>query len=240
MRISVAWHGLLYREGNRKYNGRMKTFRRNEQGAVSGSMIAIVGLIVLVLGAGSFGIWAYMQYDDASANLKGKVDLAVAEAKKEQADEDEQKFAEREKEPNRLFVGPDDYGRLTFNYPKTWSVFEAKDTAKGGTYEAYLNPIVVPPVTTIQQFALRVTIEEKDYDQVVDTYERLVKKGELRSSATSSNGHSGTRFDGNFNKNIRGSAVLYKIRDKTVTIRTDANTFKPDFEKIIKTIDFNN
>lgn len=218
----------------------MKTYQRNnERGAVSGSMIAIVGLIVLVLGAGSFGIWAYMQYDDAKTNLDGKVDLAVAEAKKQQGDEDEQKFAEREKEPNRMFVGPDDYGRLTFNYPKTWSVHEATDSAKGGTYEAYLNPIVVPPISDVQQFALRVTIEEKDYDQVVGKYEKLVEKGDLRSSATSATGHNGTRLDGSFTKNIRGSAVIYKIRDKTVTIRTDANTFKPDFEKIIKTIDFN-
>ena len=74
------------------------------------------------------------------------MNLAVAEAKKEQATLDEDKFAQREKEPNRQFVGPDDYGRLTFDYPKTWSVYVARDTSRGGTYEAYLNPITVPPV----------------------------------------------------------------------------------------------
>jgi hypothetical protein len=66
-----------------------------------------------------------------------------------------------------------------------------------------------------------------------------VKKGDLRSSATSANGNNGTRLDGSFTKDIRGSAVIYKIRDKTLTIRTDADTFKPDFENIIKTINFN-
>jgi hypothetical protein len=66
-----------------------------------------------------------------------------------------------------------------------------------------------------------------------------VKKGSLRSSATSANGNNGTRLDGNFTKDIRGSAVIYKIRDKTVTIQTDADTFKPDFENIIKTLNFN-
>ena len=213
--------------------------RTHERGAISGSLVAIIGLAVLAVAAGSAAIWAYVNYNEQKTNVDGKINLAVAEAKKEQGDVDEAKFAEREKEPNRQFVGPDDYGRLIFNYPKTWSVYEATDVSRGGNYEAYLNPVTVPPVTNKQQYALRVTIEEKDYDQVVKSYESLVKKGDLRSSPTSANGHDGTRIDGSFSKDIRGSAVIYKIRDKTVTLRTDADTFKPDFENVIKTLDFN-
>lgn len=218
----------------------MKTNKNKyQQGGINGSMIAIIGLVVLVLVAGGFAIWAYFAYSEQKTDVDGKVSLAVAEAKKEQSDDDEEKFAEREKEPNRQFVGPDDYGRLTFDYPKTWSVYIARDVSRGGTFEAYLNPITVPPVSPTQQFALRVTVEEKDYDQVVKSYEALVKKGDLRTTATSANGNNGTRLDGNFTKDIRGSAVIYKIRDKTVTLRTDADTFKPDFENVIKTINFN-
>lgn len=219
---------------------RMKTsLRTNEQGGISGSLIAIIGLIFLFLVAGSLAIWAFVAFNEQKSNVEGKRDLAVAEAKKEQSDIDEAKFAEREKEPNRQFVGPDDYGRLTFTYPKTWSVYEAKDTSRGGSYEAYLNPVIVPPISSSTQYGLRVVIDEKDYDVSLKSYESLVKKGDLKSSATSANGHNGTRFDGNFTKDIRGVAVVYKIRDKTVTIRTDADTFRPDFEKIIQTIDFN-
>jgi hypothetical protein len=213
--------------------------RTYEQGGVSGSLLAIIGLIVLVLVAGSFAIWAYLNYNEQKTNVDGKIDLAVVQGKKVQSDEDEKKFAEREKEPNRQFVGPDDYGRLTFDYPKTWSVYEATDISKGGDYEAYLNPVTVPPVTSTQQYSLRVLIQQKDYDQIVKSYEALVKKGDLRSTATSADGNNGTRFDGNFSKNIRGSAVIYRIRDKTLTVQTDADTFKPDFENIIKTIKFN-
>ncbi len=219
----------------------MTTMRnKGEYGGVSGSLIAIIGLVILVVVAGSLAIWAYLNYTEQKTNVDGKVSLAVAEAKKEQGDIDEAKFAEREKEPNRQFVGPDDYGRLTFNYPKTWSVYVAKDVStSGGTYEAYLNPVTVPPVSSIQQYGLRVTIEQRDYDAVIRSYEALVKKGDLRSSATSANGNDGTRMDGSFTRDIRGAAVIYKIRDKTVTLRTDADTFKPDFENIIKTIKFN-
>ncbi len=216
-----------------------KLSHKHEQGGISGSMLAIIGLSVLVLVAGGFGIWSYVNYTEQKTNVDGKIKLAEADARRDQGEIEAEKFAQREKQPNRDFVGPDDYGRLTFSYPKTWSVYVAHDTSKGGTYEAYLNPITVPPVSPTQQFALRVTIEEKDYDQVVKTYEGLVKKGDLRTSAVSANGNNGTRLDGNFTKDIRGSAVIYKIRDKTMTLRTDADTFKPDFEEIIKTINFN-
>jgi hypothetical protein len=212
---------------------------KNEDGAVSGSLIAIILLSILFLAAGSVAIWAYVNYSDQKTNVDGKVDLAVAEARKDQSDIESAKFAEREKEPNRQFVGPDDYGRLTFDYPKTWSVYVAKDVTEGGNYLAYLNPVTVPPVSTQQQFSLRVTIEQSDYDKVLKTYDNLVKKGDLRSSGFSANGNTGIRFDGSFTKDIRGSAVILKVRDKTVTVRTDADTFKPDFENIIKTLNFN-
>lgn len=213
--------------------------RKNENGAVSGSLIAIIVLGILFLAAGSAAIWAYSNYTEQKTNVDGKIDLAVAEARKEQSDIESAKFAEREKEPNRQFVGPDDYGRLTFSYPKTWSVYVAKDVTEGGDYLAYLNPVTVPPVSDKQQFSLRVTIEQSDYDKVIGTYKTRVDKGDLRSGVFSANGNSGARFDGNFTKDIRGSAVVMKVRDKTVTLRTDADTFKPDFDAIIKTINFN-
>ena len=218
----------------------MKVYRhKHEQGGVSGSMVAIIALIILVLAAGSFGIWAYVNYNEQKTNVEGKVKLAVVEAQRQTSEEEQRKFAEQEKEPNRQFVGPDDYGRLTFMYPKTWSVYVASDVSKGGNYEAFLNPVTVPPISNTQRYSLRVLIEEEDYDKVVASYEKQVEKGELRSSTASANGHNGTRLDGSFTKDVRGSAVIYKIRDKTLTLRTDADTFKPDFENIIKTIDFN-
>lgn len=199
-------------------------------------MVAVMSALAIIFGG--LAIWSYMQYTEQKNDVDGKIEVAVLNGKREQADEDEKKFAEREKEPNRDFVGPDDYGRLTFQYPKTWSLHEATDITRGGNYEAFLNPGKVPPISNNQQFAIRVTIENKDYDRVVQGYASLVKKGDLRSSSTSAQGNTGTRLDGNFSNNIRGAAVIYKIRDKTVTVRTDADTFKPDFEKIIQTINF--
>jgi len=195
--------------------------------------------IFTTLAAGGVAVWSYMNYVDQRDNVDSKVSVAVAEAVKEQADKDAADFLEKEKQPNRQFVGPDDYGRLSFDYPKTWSAYTAKDAAKGGTYEVYFNPGVVPVVDQQQQFALHVTIEEKDYDKVVDGYKTPVSNGALKSSSVKADEQNGTRLDGSFSKDIRGSAVIFKIRDKTVTIRTDAETFKGDFDALIKTITFN-
>ena len=195
--------------------------------------------IFTTLATSGFGVWAYLEREDYKTNSDSKVSVAVAEAVKKQADKDAAAFLEKEKQPNRQFVGPDDYGRLAFDYPKTWSVYEAKDALSGGSYEAYLNPGVVPVVANAQQFALHVTIEERDYDKVVDSYKRQVSEGDLKSSAIKINEQNGTRLDGSFTKDIRGSAVIFKIRDKTVTIRSDAETFKEDFDALILTITFN-
>lgn len=211
----------------------------HERGAISGAQVTIIGLAILVVGLGSFGIWSFVSYQDAQSDVDDKIAVAVAEGQKEQADADEKKFSEREKEPNKTFKGPDDYCGLSFSYPKTWSAYVANDTKNGGTYEAYLNPDVVNPVSADQQFALRVTIEQKDYDDITGTYQGRVTKGDLKQSTTSSQGNTGMRLDGNFSKNIRGAAVIYKCRAYTITVRTDADTFKPDFEKVIRTIEYN-
>ncbi|PIZ61195.1 hypothetical protein COY18_00235 [Candidatus Saccharibacteria bacterium CG_4_10_14_0_2_um_filter_41_11] len=211
---------------------------KRESGFMNGWMITTIGLIIVIAIVAGLAVWSYINYNDQKTNVDTKIDAAVATAKKEQADSDETKFMQREKEPKRLFVGPEDYGRVSFNYPKTWSVFVNKDASSGGTYEAYLNPVTVPPISTTQQFALRLTIEQKDYDKVITGYDPLVKKGDLKSSSITVGGVSGTRIDGDFSKDIRGSAVVFKIRDKTLTLRTDANTFKADFDALIKTIKF--
>lgn len=206
-------------------------------------IVAIVLFALLFIVAGSFAIRYRMQYQEASTNLNAKEDKAALKAQKKQSDADEAKFAEREKQPYQQFAGPDNYGRVTFQYPKTWSVYVANDAqSDGGTYQAYLNPGVVPPTanTDTQKFALRVTIEQTDLTTVLGNYQGQIENGKLKTSSVSVNGHDGTRLDGMLTDQIRGSAVIFQIRDKILTIRTDANTFGSDFNKLVKTIDFNN
>ncbi len=216
------------------------TTHSNERGAISGAIISIVLMGIALIAVVALSIWLYINYREQQTNVDGKISAAVATAKRDQASTDEAKFAQREKEPNRQFSGPDDFGRLTFDYPKTWSVYVADDGSQSGNYMAYLNPVSVPQVGgDAQRFALRVQIQSQDYNSVVGQYDSLIQAGQLKSSSTSANGQTGTRLDGSFSDNIRGAAVMYKLRDKTISIFTDANTFLPDFNTIIKTIKFN-
>lgn len=215
------------------------SYLHRQRGAVSGLLVTVITLGVLLLGVGSFAIWAFVSYNEAESDVQGRVDVAVAKAREAKAEEMEEKFAEKEQQPNLTFSAPSEYCGLRFNYPKTWSVHESEEIANGGTYKAYLNPKVIPPISPTRQFALRVTIEQKDYDAVLAQYQNLVQKGDLKRSDQSSQGNSGSRLTGNFSRNIRGDAVLFRCRDKTITIRTDADTFKNNFEAIIRTIDFN-
>ena len=237
--LIIYTSSTLYIHINHKYNDAMNRTRNiNENGSVNVWMFSTIGLILLTSIVTGLAIWSFMGYNDQKTNVDNKISTAVNEAKNAQAVKDEAKFFERDKQPNREFVGPTDYGRVTFNYPKTWSVFVNKDLSVGDTYEAYLNPVSVPPISSSQQYALRVTIESKDYEKATASYDYLVKKGDLTASIVTADGNSGKRLDGSFSKDIRGSAVIFKIRDKTLTIRTDANTFKNDFDKLVATIKF--
>jgi hypothetical protein len=208
--------------------------RYNDQrGEVNPLLLISIVLTILVLGLGSFSIWAYVNYTDQKNNVDQKISAAVADAKRQQGNDDEAKFAEREKQPTRQFVGPDDLGRVQVNYPKTWSVYVDKDGSGNNNYEAYFAAGVVPPITGKTPYALRITVENKTYDEVIKAYQETVKKGDLKSSPVTLQGQTGTRLDGNFSKTVSGSMVLFKVRDKTLEVYTQSPTFQPDYDNII-------
>lgn len=217
----------------------MNTLSHKQEQGVSMLLIMVIILAMTTIIFGGMSIWSYSQWQSASSDVEGQVKLAVADAEKKQVEADEKKFADREKEPKKPFVGPDDYGAVRFDYPKTWSAYVATDPSRGGKYEAYFHPKEVPMVASEEQFAMRLSIEPRDYDQIIESYKSKVTSGDLRFSQSSANGHEYARYDGNFSNKIRGSAVVFKIRDKTLTLRTDANTFTKDFDDVIKTVNFN-
>lgn len=220
----------------------MNSERNLENGSINGSIIAIVALSVLSIILGVFSVWAYLNYADQKRDVDTKISTAAAEASRETSDKKEAEFAERERADTREFVGPADYGRLTFQYPKIWSAYQATDVSQGGSavYRAYLHPFLVPPVEVdSNKFALSITIEQVLYDRKVSSYDKQIKSGDLKSSVYSDGTRTGTMLTGKFSKDAIGTAVLFKMRDRTLTVRTDGETFTKEFEKVLDTIDFN-
>lgn len=210
-------------------------YRKSEAGAVNPLVVSNALLAILVIAFGSVMVWAYINYQDQKNNVDAKIAVAVTDAKKAQTEADLKDFTEREKSPTKQFIGPDDLGHVSFKYPKTWSAYINKTT--NSSFEAYLHPDVVPPVGSNNsggsQYALRVIINTAAYEKTLDSYLSLVKKGELRSSSVTVSGLSGVRLDGNFTKTLKGSMVVFKIRDKSLMVATDAEVFTGDFNNII-------
>lgn len=211
-----------------------------QAGFISGAVIGNIVLGIVSLLFGSIMIWALVNYNDQKNNVEAKIDVAEKQAKTEQIKEDQKEFDEKQKDPMKEFVGPVDLGRVTFTYPKTWSVYVASDGINSANYEAYLHPEIVQSVTNSQnKFALRVSIVNQNYDQVLQQYSGSVKSGALSSQAVTANGFTGTRFDGKFTEQVEGSAAIFKIRDKTLILRTDSPSFRPDFnDRILAKLSF--
>lgn len=209
-----------------------------ETGSVNPLLIACILLGVFVVIAGGAFFWAFSNYVDQRDNTAQKVDVAVTAAKEQQAADDEKKYLEEAKQPYSKLVGPSDLGSVSISYPKTWSVYIAKSSTDG--YEAYLNPATVPQVSGTQPFATRIVITSQAYDTVVNSYQGLVKKGDLVATPVTVNNFNGMRLDGKFSTTRAGSAVIFKVRDKTLVVASDVKDFKSDFDDIIvKSLDFN-
>lgn len=217
----------------------MSTSMLDERGSVNPHLISSIILGVVAAGFAAGFIWAYSNYTDQRDNVNDKVAVAMEAAKKEQSEADDKKLIEALKQPYTQLVGPDDFGRVTFNYPKTWSLYVAKN-GSDNSYEAYLNPGGVPAVSTNQAYATRIVINSTAYENAIGAYTSAVKKGDLKSSPITVGNFTGVRLDGKFSASRTGSAVIFKVRDKTLTIATDSPAYSQDFnDVIIKSLNFN-
>ena len=214
-----------------------KTINKNS------SILATIILVVVSLSALTFlGLFIYMfvQWNDLKQNSDTQTAKAVEEAVYQKTVSMENEFAEKEKYPFKTFAGPVDYGALTFEHPRTWSVYISKDASSGGEYEAYLNVDKVNPINYNAINSLRVVIKDQSFDQVARNYESNIKNGKLKLSVTNINGQSANTYKGELpSGQITGIATLIKIRDKTIIIQTDALIFEKDYNEILKSIKYN-
>ncbi|MDR1969812.1 MAG: hypothetical protein LBQ11_00480 [Candidatus Nomurabacteria bacterium] len=220
----------------------------NERGETNMFLITTIIFAVLTVGLGiGFG-WAYMQMLSYKDDSDQKVAAAVEIAKNEQKQTDKEQFDEDYKKPNNVFTGPANYGSVSFEYPKTWSVYVENDGSNSNEYSVYFNPNSVPTVRNTTPYALRIVIVDQKIDQVLMQYDGKIKQGELKSSTIkladaindpNSSYGKGTRINGQFDQTINGSAVFFDIRGRTLKVFTDSDKFKKDFdETILKTLKY--
>lgn len=198
-------------------------------------LVSIIAIVFIFL-----FIQKYIEWDAVSTDVDGQITRAIAVATEETATKMEDEFAEREKYPYEQFTGPIDYGSFSFEYPKTWSVYVAKDAANGGDYEAYFNPKeVFNPSNNSTINALRFRIRDTSFDSAAKNYESSIKNGKLTLETRNVGGVLANVYTGEISSNRRGAIMLLKLRDKTVMLQTDAEIFIDDFYRLLDTVSLN-
>ena len=207
----------------------------------SGLIKTICLILTTLLAITFFGLFIYMtiQKNEAETDVEGKIELAVAEAENTLQTKLEKEFEEKEKYPFRTFAGPSDFGLLTFEYPKTWNLYVPDDASHAQDFHAYLNPGQVNVVADKTVMALRVSILNKLTEKVKEEYADKVEDGEMTVSTTVVNNNNVDVYTGLLDSEYYGIVCIFKIRDKTAVIQTDAMLFQEDFYRILGTMRFN-
>jgi hypothetical protein len=206
-----------------------------------GSIVTIV-LAVLLVVAVIFGGWAFSKMNHYKNDADKIAADAVSKAKKDQALQLQAQFAEQSKSPFKTFHGSPTYGSISFNYPKTWSAYvDLSSTSE--PINGYFQPDVVPGVQSNTAFALRVEVVNTDYSQVMQQLASYISQGALTAKAYVppklqgvANVVPGTYLSGQINnqdQTQRGNMLVIKVRDKTLEIYSESNSFAADFNNTV-------
>lgn len=210
----------------------MHMINHNQDGSVNPLLIPLILAVLFLLGTLGFGFWAFGERQDYKNNSDQKVAVAVADARADEAASKDKQYAEAAKLPNKKYTSPDQYGSVVVTYPKTWSLYN--NTTNGEDLDLYFNPDVVASVSGEgNTFALRVQVIDQPYDEVVGDYEdaegitiepyALPKVPEVV----------GIKVSGQIEEEKQGVMIVIPVRDKTLKIFTEADTFRGDFDNTI-------
>lgn len=191
----------------------------------------------------AFSLWAYGGRQDYKNNSDKKVSAAVEVAKKQQVDEDNQRFAEELKNPLKTYTGPSDYGSVVVQYPKTWSAFLANNgLSSGAILDAYFHPDIIPPLSNNENnrnaIALNVQVLNQSYSQAISGLKQRADQSNVSLVAEpyalpKMPNQSGILFRGQITNNLNGIVIYVPLRDKTIRISTDTDQFLADFNNYI-------
>lgn len=216
----------------------IKNTALNEQGETNPLLLPTVLLAVFFIAAASFAVWAFGSRQDYKNNVDAKITAAVDANKQVVQAADSKQYAEASKNPLKTYIGPDAYGAVHISYPKTWSAYI--DTTNSSTpLNAYFHSDYVPAINDNNaSFNLQVQIVATSYDSIVSQFTDQIQQG--AGTATPYKlakvpSVVGTRFDGKIfdDQNASGSIVVLPIRDKTLEVSVQSNTYLADFNNYI-------
>ncbi len=210
--------------------------RSAERGSYTIMLISLILLTVFLISSLTFGFWAFASRQDYKNNVDQKITAAVKVAVDKNSTEKDNLFAEQEKQPLKVYAGPDTYGSVTIKYPKTWGAYVVEGGSGSRVLDGYFQPNFVPSAQLTTAFALRLQVIDGAYDRQLAQFDSLVKTGKVKVTAYRAPlvpSILGSRIDGAIASNKQGSIVLFPLRDKTLLVSTEASQFEPDFNNNI-------
>lgn len=208
----------------------------SEKGDINVLLIPLIVAIVLLTGATAFAVWAFQSRQDYKSNVDEKIEAAVAVAQENTSTAKDKEFVEKEKQPFRQYQSPVQYGAVTAKYPKTWSAYIDEKGGSSVAFDAYFHPDFVPGFSTGLNYAARLQVTNRSYDQELRSFDSFVKTGKVTVKPYSLPlvpNTVGARIDGEIISRKQGSMVLIPLRDKTIKVWTEATNFTSDFNSII-------
>ena len=193
-------------------------------------VFAVLFVVTLVF---ALSVFSGKQELDNNFNRKLKEAVGVAVESAESAKDAE--FAEKEKSPYEVYIGPQTYGSLSFSYPKTWSVYQYEKNSKT-VLDLYLHPKIVPDISSEKPYALRVEISTLPYDREVEAFQKDVEQGLVISEpfrAANVPSVLGLKITGEIRRDISGSMILLPLRDRTIKVFTESSEFINDFNNTV-------
>lgn len=199
-------------------------------------IISLIVSLLLLLGAIGFGVWAYGGREDYKNNVDQKISAAVDVAKQQKSEEKDKEFIEKEKNPYKTYKGPSTFASINITYPKTWAAFVTETDKSSNPVDGYFHPNFVPGVQSGTAFALRIQMVNQPYNQQLKEFESKTKQGKVKVSpykAPKVPDVLGSRIEGEINTGQKDYMVMFPVRDKTLKVWTESESFLKDLDGII-------
>jgi len=210
----------------------------SQQGYIDTLLIPLIVAALLLVSAIGFGAWAFSSRNDFKNHTDKKIAAAVAVANQATQKADAIQYAEEAKNPLKTHIGPESFGSISVQYPKTWSAYVIEHTGNTGVpMNDYFNPDVVPDITSQDSaYALRIQVVQTSYNAAMAQFSGLVQAKKV--TVTPYNlpkvpGVVGSRIDGQISNKKQGSMIVLPLRNMALEISTEAQIYEDDFNKII-------
>jgi len=212
-----------------------------DSSADSGGSSAVVSVLVLetllLVVLVVFGLWAYSSRQHYKNNVDQQISTAVSAAVLKTQATDANNYAQQSKSPLVTYVGPQAYGSITVQYPKTWSAYVDQTGEGGGLVNGFFNPGFVPAIEAeTSVFALRVEVLQQPYNQSLAQFNSDAMNGTGTVAAYALPklpNVVGIEVKGNIGNEQTGIMVVLPLRNNTLEIWTSAPQYESDFNTYI-------